>query len=448
MIPFSEYIGKIGRLLKSKRIGKEVFWVIFSKSGEFFLSFALLKLLTNYLEKAEYGEYSLVLTGVLLLGNFFMMPMQQAYLRYYPSVEKSELAGKADRDLVIWFSTISVFILLFASVLTIPLSDLLGLEKWTLIAGGIVFVGNRWRIFGVQNLDFRRNRRNAALHTVGFLLVLLVVLMIVMKWVGATPILVLLCYGGVAGLFALICLKDFVKNSLKKVNAGTSGIWPSLIRFGIPFGLIMTLQWIQNFSERYIISVKMDLAFVGIYVAAYQVTGIVFMLGTAVFRAWLLPIAYQRSRDGIEPRGLWEADKVLLAGIVAYGVCGIAVLPIYWLFGTELLKTLTNSSYYLPSGVILAIAIVRFLQGFGPLIEGLFAVHLRMTVALIFRLIGSAVVIPVCWYSIGAYGVKGAVWGVMFSSIIYIMFLVFSPRGLISLLDSSRRAARTAFYVR
>ena len=205
-------------------------------------------------------------------------------------------------------------------------------------------------------------------------------------------------------------------------------------------GAVLACQWVQNFSERYILGIRMDLESVGTYVAAYQVCGIPFMLISTVLNGFGVPIAYQRAGDLKTDSQIFQANRVLVRCTRAYLILGLFMIPLYFIFGKFALRTLTSGSFVLPDAVLTCIAGGRFLQCLGVVLQPFFAVHQRMGNSLVFRLFGGLLVAPVCWFTIGRWGIPGAAGGVLASGIIYSSLVIFGPGGCWSLM---RRRAST-----
>jgi len=430
-----------GNILRTPRIRNEVIWVGLGKLVEFFFTALTIKLYTALLGTKAYGEYSLVLSAAMLVGNMSIVPVQQSYLRYYHSVPDASEASRAARTLIRWFMVVTVLILIVGTSASVFVADVLRIGRWSLFAGAVFFMGYRWRIFGVQLLNVQRRRRTTTLQELGFQVSAIVIVVAAMGVFHRSASLALLCNGITASAFGAALALPLVRLSRQGGHDGSKHLGSMILRFGLPLGALTTVQWVQNFSERYIVGIRLDLASVGVYTAAYQVCGIPFMLGSAAIRGWLVPIAYQYGKDDKDPRQIWAATRVLLWGLVAYSVSGMLILPAYWPLGGWVLRALTTGDFVLPAPIIFTLAVARFVQCYGPLLEDFFTVHLKMWNSLTYRVIGGITVVPICWYTISRWGVNGAVWGILTAGLLFLVVLCLAPGGFLLMVLRARRRA-------
>lgn len=440
--PFTRTVRAIGSALRTPRLRGEAGWVISHKLVEFALVFVGLKLYTNLMTREAFGEFNLALTAVGLLGDLTIMPMAHTYYRNLTRAEADGTARAAGITLLKWYITVTVIVAVAAALATLPLSAWLYIGPWTALATGLLFSTNRWRALGIEVLDMRRQRRACALQNLGFLALntaLTAVLLVV--WDGSAAS-ALVANALAAGLFAWIGTRPIVRDILSQPHGRTSDIMRYVATFGAPYGALLVCQWVQNFAERYIVGIQLDLDKVGGYVAAYQVCGIPYMLLSVIVNGLGVPIAYERAGTEGDPKRLWAADEVLLFGIGAYMVLGAAAIPVYALWGNSLMRLLTSETFALNGGVIVCLALARYIQCLGQLLQSFFAVHQKMGASLGFRALGGLLVIPVCWFAVKWYGVTGAAGGVLLGGTIYTVMVCLCPGGCLDMLRGVRRELR------
>jgi len=428
----------------NRRVRREAAWVIFHKLAEFVIVFIALKLFTNLMGKEVYGEFSLALTAAALLGNVVIMPMQQAYLRYRQTAVSEGVARSARLSLLCWFTVATLAVAVLTAVFTKTAGRWLGLEALTVAGAGLVFAGNRWRVLGIELLDLLRRRRDCALQNLGFLATQAVLVAGTMYLGGASAANALLAYALAAAAFGAITVISMIRDVASQPAGLQSEIMRMTLIFGAPFGALLVCQWVQNFAERFILGYHLDFESVGLYVAAYQVCGIPYMLLHAVLRALVLPVAYQRAVNIADARQLWSADKMLLAATGIYATLGALALLVYLAAGPQLLQLLTSTKFALPTGTLLCIALARYMQCLGLLLQTFFAVHQKMGASLWFRAIAGLLVLPICWFGVKWYAISGAVGGVLITSIIYTAIVCGGPSGIIVLVRDARRGMRAA----
>ena len=211
--------------------------------------------------------------------------------------------------------------------------------------------------------------------------------------------------------------------------------------FGLPYALLLVLGWVQNFADRYIVGIRLDLAQAGMYVAAFQVCGVPFLLLMNTLNALLTPIAYQHARDIRDPQQLWRADRVLLGGTLVYLAAGGLLLGLYAAAGPAIVRLLTNPRYVPGYETILLLAVARYVQALAMVLELLFAVHQRMVPTVIYRIIGSALTVALCWALAARWQAAGVALGTLAASVAYLVLLSAGPGGCVWML---RRAWRDA----
>lgn len=425
---------KLGRA----HVRTEVAWVVAHKVAEFLIVFATLKAFTHFMPKAVFGEYQLALGGLMLLTHLSAAPITQAFLRLYNEAKKLDAVralfnavGHANTR-VAWITAV------VAAAVTIPASRLLGLETLTVLATGLIVLGNRWRSLWIYLLDIRRERRTCALQNLGFFFGILLATPAVLYLAGPSATAALLTYGGVAGAFGYLGHRGFesIRRSAREDGAPidfAGAYWT----FGVPIGALLTCQWLQSFAERYVLGIQVELAEVGRYVAGYQVGGAPYMMLYAVITGLVVPVAYQRAGAG-QATAMRAADRILLGGTAAYLLAGFAFLPVFGIWGHEIMRLLTNPEYALPADTVLAIAVSRFLNFLCLVLHTFFFLHKRTTSLLITSAAVALLSVPVYWWSISVGAIRGAAIGVSCTATLYVLLMVFAPGGVVWLLRDSR----------
>lgn len=429
------------RLRRLRAVRGEVAWVVTHKILEFVLTYAVLKVLTALLGAEEYGEFSLVLTGVMLLTAVLDTPVGMPFLRHYHSAETGGTLRHATLLMLRWQTVTTLGIALLAAAVSIPLGEALGLGRYAILGGGLVYLADRWRSFALSLFDLQRNRRTATLLNLGNLALRLAAMALLIILFERQAIWALLGLTFASAVFALIGNLPQLKRLLSGPPTPRDRTLGRLAwTFGIPYTLVLGFQWVQGFSDRYIVAWQMDIASAGLYAAAFQVTGIPFMLLLSIANTLIVPIAYQKARDLNDPAQMRAADRVLLGGAAAYLGLGALALPVYAIAGGWLMRTLTSHEFVVSGGVLMAMAAARWLQNFGMLLQAFFAVHHAMTQSLLLRSVGAAITVPVCWLATQRFGMIGAAVGTLVASLIYVIAVLVGPGGCLSLVRRSRQA--------
>src|SRR5262249_11203355 len=153
-----------------------------------------------------YGEFNLALTATVLVATVVLLPVNQTYLRAYHGANTSGAIPAMTRFVLRWYAWAGTAVAIACGVWTRPIAERFGLEPWTPLAAGLVFVANRWRTLGIDVLEVGRERRRWTIQNVGFLaLQLLSVVAVARYWqINATN--ALLAFAGAAVVFAIVSL--------------------------------------------------------------------------------------------------------------------------------------------------------------------------------------------------------------------------------------------------
>ena len=415
-------------------------WVLAHKVLELGFNILTLKVLTTLMRGAPsaYGEFNLALTATVLIANVILLPVNQAYLRGYHTATSNRTLPRMTSVLMRWYAWATVAVAVVAAIWTRPIAAYFGLEPWTPLATGLVFLTNRWRLLGIEVMEVARERRAWTLINVAFLAAQSVAVAAVALYWGASASGALLAYGVTAGLFAIFSVSRFSRVA-GEAGAGDGRFGGLIVSYGIPAALLLLLQAVQSFADRYILGMWASLEVVGRYVAAYQVSGVPYMFLMGALQALCVPIAFQRAQDVDDPRQTWAGDRVILFSVLAYTVLGLLALGAFMLWGEQVLRLSTAAEFAVPWSVLVVLAAGRFLQGFSLLLQNFFAVHQMMTASLGFRSVGAALTVPICWIFIRSGGMYGAAVASAVSVTLYGLIVSFGPGGCFWLVRDTRR---------
>ena len=329
------------------RLRREASWVLAHKGLELILSILTLKVLTTVMrdDPAAYGEFNLALTGTVLLANVTLVPANQAYLRYYHTAAAHGAARGAATIVVRWYAWATGAVALACGAFSVPIARAFGLEPWTLLATGLVFLTNRWRTLGIEILEVARARRQSTLRNLGFLALQLVAVAGAASLHAAKATAALLAYAFAAGVFAYTTLAPWLRSIQGTPDRAPSGLGHLIVTYGVPAAVLLQCQWVQSFADRYILGTWTDLDAVGRYVAAYQVCGVPYMLLMGTLYALFVPIAYERAQNVGDAQQVWAGDRVILASVVVYALVGGLGLAVFLRWGGPILRFFTAAQF-------------------------------------------------------------------------------------------------------
>lgn len=428
----------VRRIVREPRLMREAGWVILGKVVEFGLLFVSLKLMTTLMPQSEVGGYQLIQSSLMLLGIALLGPVQNGYHRYFHTAEERGERRGAGVILLRWYSIATAAVLALGVIFAVPLAHRFEIGTVAVMLGGLIFFVDRWRMIALEVLEIRRLRRSFALQASGHLILQVTLLWTFLTVFEPDATAALSAQGTAALVFSIVAVAPFLRMILSGQPRAQSGLMETVRRFGAPYSVLLICQWLQLSVDRFVIDQMLDKASVGLYVTAYQITGVPFMLLVNIGSWFLLPIAYQRARDIDDPAQLWAADKIFVGGIAAYVVIGLVAVAGLSLGGPALIVALSSAEYELPTATVIALSIGRYIQCLAFLIQPIFAVHQRMTSSLVFRVIGAALAVPICWLGVKWGGVHGAAVATIISSLLYAMLLIAGPGGCLWLVLRSR----------
>jgi len=432
---------RISQPLLNPRVRGESAWVILHKAAEFWVALAGLKLFTNLMSQASFGEYQLGLTTLALITHLFETPISQVYLRQYHTALSQGTARSALSQTLRWLGVTTIVVAGGCALLTKPLADAFELETFTVLAVGLIFLTNRWRSLRVQVLDVQRKRRQCMLENLGFFALQTTLGAAALYFIRPSATTALLSYALAAAAFGSVALRG-IRRDMTTLPAGKPAPFANLVyAYGVPLGLLTTFQWLQSSGERYVLSSQLDYATVGRYVAAYQVCGFPFMAMNAVLTALVQPVAFQRASDISDARQLWSADRLLLGGMALYLIAGALIVVGYAFCGPLLMTLLASKAYAIPAGTLTMLAAARMLMFASLLQHVFFKVHQQTRFLLFYSVIAGGMVLPAAWLLVGAYGMMGAAVAVLTTAVIYTLLLGFAPGGIWWLLRGVRTRA-------
>lgn len=433
--------GRAARLGSSSRVRGEVAWVVSSRVSEYLIQFALLKILATRLGRDGYGEMNLAETAIVLATHVVLAPARESFLRDYHRAKERRSEKSARQFLLRWYACGTIGVLILSVVTSDLVSRTFGLSRWTVIAAGLVFFFDRWRMLAADIRNIDRSRKSWAIWNISFSLSLVGCITIGTWAAPATAATALFAYAAASAVFSLSMMLPWIRDT-RTLEAGPStDLIGQTRRFGLPFAALLVFQWIQGFTDRYLIQAQLDVETVGLYVAAFRVCGVPFMLILAISHSLLTPIAYQRSSPSSGPGRLWAADQVVLAGIGFHLVSGLLLIGIYAVSGPDLVVLLTTDDFQVSRRTVVALAAARLIQTISQALQPIFAVHERMDRLLWLRMIGAAATVAICWPMIARYGAFGAALGTLMAFSLYLLGLTFGPSGCFWLVRAARAEA-------
>lgn len=334
-------------LKRLRRLSKEGAWIVLGQVTAVLGSLAGVRLLTELLDPAAFGELALGMTVASLVNQAVLGPLSNGITRFYaPAQERGDLGGylSAVRGLVLAATAvIAVMILLTGAGLLIA-----GRIEWLAIASAaLVFAalsGCNTILSGIQNAA--RQRAIVALHQGidSWARVLLAAALLL--WLGATSTVAMV---GFALGVTLVLGSQYMffrklihgKRTMSDRNNWRQQIWT----YSWPISIFGTFTWMQLASDRWALELFANTQEVGLYAALYQLGYYPMSIATGMAVQFLVPILYQRAGDASDNRRNASVSSLSwrLTG-VALGLTG-AVFFAALLFHAQIFRLFAAAEY-------------------------------------------------------------------------------------------------------
>ena len=428
-MPFTKYAHYYStQKARIHRLSREAAWIVAGQVASVLGALVLVRVLTEYLQPAEYGELALGLTIAGLVNQVVMGGISNGIGRYYSiASEKKQLPSYLRASFkLLFYSTlvvIAIAALLTGGLVALDQSQWINLALIVLlfsIVGGYNGVLN-----GIQNAA--RQRAVVALHS-GFDAWLKIAFAVgIILWFGVSSAAVILGYF-LSALLITASQLFFLKYLMRKASPSSAEgdshePWAHLIwTFSWPFSAWGIFTWMYQVSDRWALQSFATKADIGQYTAVFQLGYAPVGLVTGMMLTLIAPILYKRSGDAKDRvrnqsahQALWKIIRLGLL-VTAIAFLGSAIFH-NSLFSFLVAKDYQSVSYLLP-WVVLA--------------GGLFSVGQTLSLRLMFenktnRLLNVKVttaLLGILANLFGAYflGIEGVVAALLFYSIIFFLW--------------------------
>lgn len=329
------------------RLSKEGLWIVLGQAAAVLGSLAGVRLLTELLAPAVYGELALALTVSALVNQTILGPLANGVTRFYaPAQEQGDLGGylSAVRRLVL-LATGFIFLLAL-----LALAGLLsaGYAQWAGIAtAALAFAalsGCNAILNGIQNAA--RQRAIVALHQgleswLRFLFAAGLLL-----WLGASSAVAMSGYA-LAVIAVLGSQFLFFRRTVRSsAVAADPAIWQRQVwRYCWPISVFGMFTWVQLASDRWALELFTTTREVGTYAALFQLGYYPMSMASTMAMQFLAPIFYQRAGDASDTRRNADVQKLSwnLTGLSLAATTAAFLLAL--LFHREVFRVLAASEY-------------------------------------------------------------------------------------------------------
>lgn len=385
--------------------------IAFANEG---LKFISIPVLTYLLSTSDYGILNIFASWVAILTVLIVFNLNGAISRYFYEYSKDfgHFLGFSLAITGVVFAISSFLILLFRETLA----------RWMELPDMVIFFLLPAILFEVINSCFRqvyqplKDSRRIRKYSIGsvYLTFALTVIFILLreddKYIGRLQSLVV-----VSGIYSIFKVRDI----FKFVKFGVRKRFISYIaKFSLPNIPYLLSGTILSQIDRIIISHHMGSSEAGLYSFAYNIGTLQLMASNAIHNAWV-PKYYEHMRDNNEQK--IQKDTVFFSKLIALASCGLI------LFGMELGKLLSASSYHSSLFLIPWIVFGHFFVGISPFNKNYIIYTKKTYITAAITLTAGLVNLGLNLWLIPIYGSIAAAYTTLFS-----YFLLFSMEFIIS----------------
>lgn len=266
---------------KNKTLINNIGLFTFGSFGSKILSFLLVPLYTAVLSTAEYGSVDLITSTASLLTPILLLSIFDATLRFGMDADYKK------EDVISTSISIAIkgSVILIVGVIIVSYTNIINISNTYLLFLCTYFiVGSLNQIF---NVYLRAKDKAAVIAVSGILCTLVtcvsnILLLLVFKW-GIIGYMVSNTVGIlIQDLYQLIFGKIYEDIHLKKYN----DLSKPMIKYSSPLIANSISWWVNNASDRYILTFVKGVAENGIYSVAYKIPTILSMFQGIFFNAW------------------------------------------------------------------------------------------------------------------------------------------------------------------
>lgn len=266
---------------KNKLLIKNIGLFTIGSFGSKILSFLLVPLYTAVLSTTEYGYVDLMTSTASLLTPILLLSIFDATLRFGmdPEYEKVDVLSTSINI------TIKGSLLLIIGVLIISCTNFLKISNIYLIFLCIYFVlGAMNQIF---NLYLRSTNQALVIAVSGILCTFItclsnIILLVILKW-GIIGYMISNTIGVlIQNIYQLYCGKIYKNINFKSYT----DLSRPMIKYSSPLIANSVSWWINNASDRYILTFMRGISENGVYSVAYKVPTILSMFQGIFYNAW------------------------------------------------------------------------------------------------------------------------------------------------------------------
>ncbi|MCP5410268.1 MAG: lipopolysaccharide biosynthesis protein [Chromatiaceae bacterium] len=340
------------------RLAKEGGWILVGQIASVLGALVLVRVLTEYLDPAEYGELALGLTIATLVNQVVMGGISNGISRFYSiAAEKGDLVGYLQASgRLLTYATLVVFLVAIVLISGLMVT---GQGRWIGLAVAVlvfsILSSYNSALNGLQNAA--RQRAVVALHSgidAWLKIGLAVAMMLCLGAAGTTVVIAYTLSALIVTISQIVSLKLLMRQQNVAFNCEGNENWGLHVwRFSWPFSIWGIFTWGQLVSDRWALEAFASTQEVGQYVVLFQLGYTPIILVTDLLMKLVGPILYQRSgfandhvRNITVHRMVWSLSLICL--VLTGMAFSFAWLLHEWIFQWLVAKSFRDISHFFP----------------------------------------------------------------------------------------------------
>lgn len=335
-------------MTRIKRLAKEGSWIVIGQIATVAGALVLVRVLTEYLDPAQYGQLALGLTIAGLVNQVVMGGITAGIGRFYSiAAEKSDLWGylKASCTLM-GYASLAVGVIALALIAGLAWT---GQWQWLGLAIAVlvfsVLSAYNSALSGIQNAA--RQRAIVALHG-GMDAWLKIGLAVgVMVWLGTSSTTVVIGYA-CSSLLVIGSQFVFLKRLIKNPNKpnGADNQWKlQMWAYSWPMAAGGLFNWGYYASQRWALELFTGTGEVGYFYALTQIAYTPISMAGAMFLSFLTPILFARVGNDTDSDRMRDTHSAVIRVVFA-GLAFTMAIAVFSYFMQDLIFQLAVASEY------------------------------------------------------------------------------------------------------
>lgn len=410
------------------QLRREMAWILVGQALGFVGGFIGIKMLTNILGPAGYGQLSLGLTIAGIFNLLIYGPIANVVSRYYSVCRERGTLG-------VYFSVLKKSHKILAAVL-FTLSLVAGIIGWLISGrewGVLIGISTLFGVVSGINASYVslqsaiRDRKVVAIHQgadVWIRIGLSILFLYLFHKSGYTALLGYL----VGTLFITISQNIFArkKHEISQYwdeSNFNSAVFTEFYQYALPFVLWSGIAYVTIYGDRWILQALFGEKEVGIYSALYQIASSPINILFTMINQLVTPIIFERAGALTSPEQFQRSSHLLRQTVLIMTVIYAVLVVLIYLLSKVLVSLLTSHDFVAYHNVLWVIALSISIFNIGQLLatKGLYCNKPR--IYLMPKTIQTLSFI-LCAFLLGSrYGIYGVAVGLCISSIVH-MFLV------------------------